>query len=106
MKKENLESKSVPESIAKTNLAYTLGYTNLGFALKDLESVATSQTSFSHGVIQKTPYDSECDLTEELRAWLKPSYFKEIKLPMPKLKIYVKKTWDDIFDFMEKYKLW
>jgi hypothetical protein len=93
--------------LAKKNLAYTLGYTNLGFPLKELNKAAKSGASgYATSVVYTLPYEEGIDMSEELRAWLKPSYFSQIKLPLPKLKEYVKKTFDDVYDFMEKNKLW
>jgi hypothetical protein len=102
MEKLSKESEPVSECTAKKNLAYTLGYTNLGRPLKNLlENAKQGAERYVIGF----PACSDLDF-QEYHGWLKPSYFKEIKLPLPKLKLYVKKVWDDIYKFMEKNKLW
>jgi len=97
---------NVPVDVAKKNLAYALGFTNSGFSLSELKGKATNAEHFAANVYYTMPYEDGIDMTVELRAWLKPSYFSEIKLPLNELKLFVMQTWDDIYLFMEKYKLW
>jgi len=51
-------------------------------------------------------FGKEQKMTFEFNGWLTPNFFKQIKLPMSKLKEYVKLTWKDVYIFMEKNKLW
>lgn len=100
------EESCVDVQVAKKNLAYALGFTNSGFSLSELKKHATSAQHFASNVFYNMPYADGVDLTVELKAWLKPSYFSEIKLSLPELKLFTMQTWDDIYLFMEIHKLW